>query len=47
MAEHPSRSIERREKMEQGQEQRREPDETAGPEWVLERIQQTFETRRG
>ncbi|MDQ7843266.1 MAG: hypothetical protein QN141_06760 [Armatimonadota bacterium] len=47
MSESASRSGERRGKTESEAEQRREPDETAGPEWVLERIQQTFETRRG
>ena len=37
---------ERRPEIERAKDQRR-PDDPAEPEWVLERIQQTFETRRG
>ena len=38
---------ERRVDPERGKDQRRRPEDPAEPEWVLERIQQTFETRKG
>ena len=36
----------RRVEGERGTDQRRQPEDPAEPEWVLERIQQTFETRK-
>lgn len=38
---------ERRPERERAKDQARRPEDPAEPEWVLERIQQSFETRRG
>jgi|GEM_PF-5803987 len=47
MVEHAAwKPEERQAKPERGGEPQRRADDSAEPEWVLEQIQQTFETRR-